>query len=498
MSTRTPPLITALLLHALRLASFASLVALCLSIALLPTTPWLESTWSAAQLPPPLRPHRPLWLGVLNAAVLGPLQGLASRTGVDALVFSLRPSDVRARAVRVVGSSDFDDEEGEFREGLERLCASLESESALTPMGAVLTAATLDIWVQNRLKIARHVKAMAGRGEELPRVTRPVFVIGMPRSGTTFLHNLLTIDTKHFRAPRLWEVTDPVPPLGLEGRDWERAWRKFVSWAGVEGFKTFARNVHAVHPISHDNAEECMPILCVGMMSLQFNTVSNVSRYNDWFLSRDQSTAFKWHKRVLQVLQSGVTSEGGQRQSWLLKAPIHLNHIDVILKTYPDAVILSPHRDPADMLSSLSSLHARFYGIVSDEIRPREIGAYQKKQWELVLGRYLAARRAFSPEQRARVLDLSFEDLSSDPIGVVRRVYAHLGLALSHETETRMRDWLAHDVLLGKKGAAGKHEYDASWFGLDKDVVSSVKVFREYSDAFVASPLGSRRGAGES
>jgi len=452
-----------LVLNALTLALLAGGLA---HVVTSPTTPWLESGAYAA-LPPPLRPYRPLWFGTLNAVLDATAPSWLLR--IDA-------EDLKRGAVRRVGFADFqDDEVGSFAEGLRRVCDSLERESALTPMGRVITRAQMEIWVENRLKIARAF-ASPSAAAALPRVRAPVFVVGMPRSGTTFLHNLLSLDEASFRAPRLWEVTDPVPALGLEGREWERSRRTTLAWLGTEAFKSFARNVHAAHPIHYMNAEECMPILSL-------NTLSNVTSYNEWLMEQDQSRAMRWHERFLRVLQSGV--ERGQRQQFLLKAPWHMNHLDAVLRQYPDAWIVAPHRDPSGMLTSLSSLHARFYGVTSDRVDPVAIGAYQRRMWDAVMRRYLAARKRATPEQRARMIDLKFADLRSDPIAQVRVVYRHLGLELRPDVELRMRQWLSEDVALGKQGAAGEHRYDPHWFGLDPREIMSSSAFAEYAATYV-------------
>jgi hypothetical protein len=462
-----------------------------------PTTPWLDFS----HLPISLRPHRPLWIGLINLILKEMMIPITNSLPLPYFITNLISPKINAeQMLRDAQSStgvwsDFMDTDGSLQQGLKLLATSLNMESALTPVGVMLIKQPLDMFLHNRLVLARKYHQSNNNNnitQATTRIKSPIFVIGMPRSGTTFLHQLLSIDTTNFRAPRLWEVMDPFPSLGVEDVihdhlfhvQFDRWRRRNIMRIGVEMFKLFAKSVHAVHPISHMNAEECMPILAYNMMTLQFNTLSNVSKYNDWLLEQDQSPAFIWHHRFLNSLEKSDVDvhKPPQTQSWLLKAPWHLNHLDTLLKEYPDARILMPHRDPADMLTSLSSLHARFYGIVSDEIDPVAIGQYQRWQWEIVLNRFLNVRK--QKISNHNIFDISFKSLTNNPIKEVERVYQYLGLTLTHEVKQKMIQWLQEDVSLGKKGAAGKHEYDAKWFGLDVQDINQQSVFKRYLEQF--------------
>lgn len=424
-------------------------------------------------IPEPLRPFRPTWMGAVNLA--GEL--VVKHTNV----LKCDPDAIVARAKRKTGISNlYEDSHKTFSKGLEILCDSYERESNLTALGRVIVGSQLDIWVENRLKVADHHSKLKANEAV---IQRPVFVVGMPRSGTTFLHNLLNIDSETFRGPRLWEVVDPTPPLGLKGRDFERTLRTTWSMLGTSGFKHLSPSVQAVHPIHTFNAEECMPILAMSGVSLQFSVGSNTSSYNEWMLKQDPMEALSWHKKFLRVLQSGGGENDMKGLHWLLKAPFHMHHLSEILKTYPDAVIISPHRHPKDMVPSLSSLHARFYGIVTDHVDPKAIGREVLRDWDVILSRYVRARELASPADDARMLDIPSGELAKDPIRQVKRVYNLLGRTLSAKAERDMRDWLEHDRALGKKGAAGKHEYKDEWFGLDESETQRGG-FKAYWDKF--------------
>lgn len=417
-------------------------------------------------LPQALRPFRPVFVSLLNHLMQGTKWP------------SLEAEDIMRDAVRKTGISDFqDDDTGTFLLGLNKLCESLRTEAKLNFVGRVLTRAQIDVVVENRLKVG---KAAAAAAAQQSTVQRPVFVAGMPRSGTTFLHNLMSLDEENFRAPRLWEIVDPLPALhGVEGKQVERFVRKKMSAAGTALFRYLAPNFAAVHPVDSMNAEECMPILSLSMLSFNFYTMCNVPAYNDWLMQQDQTEALLWHKNFLQVSQ---TPGNNNTVAWLLKAPWHMNHLDVVLKVYPDARIIVPHRDPSGMLASLSSLHARLFGLTSDELDLHALGKYTQSVWELIIGRFMRARRDLLPENT--IVDVYFENLKKDPIATVKKVYSQLGVTLSPQAEQRMLVWLANDVKLGKRGASGVHEYSPEWFGLKEEEISNLPNFQAYKQKY--------------
>lgn len=366
-------------------------------------------------------------------------------------------------------------------QALDKLLHALKTDSRTTALGEFALLQNLRIWLENRLKVVHYEKI---NQLDPNRIKSPVFIVGTPRSGTTFLYNLLYLDDENFRGPQLWELTDPVPPLGSRGRDVERTFRIVKNELGVMGFRLLAPNFAAVHTVSATMPEECMGFLSSSLLTYGFNTMSNVSSYNDWLMTQDQKPAMEFHKRYLSVMQHGdeINGNPSEVKRWLLKAPWHMNHLDALFATYPDARIINPHRDIRNMLSSLASLHARLYGMTSDHIDPLAIGAYQHKVWSAVVEKYLKARQI--PENNKRILDLKFSTVHSNPLSVVRRTYEFLGLVLSPQAERKMKDWLASDVKLGKKGAAEKHRYESSWFGLGKDVVEKTPSFRAYEKKF--------------
>lgn len=436
---------------------------------------WVPPIVSDPALPAPLRPHRPLWIHLINGAMPPIMRAFGynpQRTP------SFHPDDLIRAAQQATGHIDLADEDGLFGEGLRRLSTALDAEADLNVLGRIIVREQLVQVIGNRLKLlaynATHIR-------KEPRIIAPVFTIGMPRSGTTFLHNLLSRDAARFQALRTWQVVDPVPPLPPDA-SWLATLRRLLPIRGqMEFYKILARNVHTVYPLGPMNAEECMPILGLGMVSLQYNVLSNVSSYDDWQSEVTNNfqgalSPFTMHKLFFHVLQSSVPE--AKRSTWLFKAPWHMNHLSALFAAYPDAKVIMPHRDPTGCIASLSSLHARFYGITSDNIRLKEIGAHTLKRWTGVAKRFSDQRTNLTTAQQAQILDLQFADLLNRPIETVRQIYKHFNWQLSREAESAMREWLDADVTLGKKGARGVHEYSPEWFGLDENKVT--EAFQDY------------------
>ena len=220
-----------------------------------------------------------------------------------------------------------------------------------------------------------------------------------------------------------------------------------------------------------------MPILAMDGRSLLFNVLYRVHAYQEWLMREPSISPMRFHRRFLQTLQHGA--QQSRRKAWLLKTPWHMFTLDALWAVYPDAKIIMPHRDPAGMIASLSSLHARFNGICSDAVRPDLIGRFQQAQWNIVIDKFMKTREA-NPEKH--VVDVQFSDLAADPVKVVRQVYAAFGLELSPPALENIRGYLNGTVGdgTGKRGAHGKHEYALEWFGLTEHDVMASPVFEAY------------------
>jgi hypothetical protein len=390
--------------------------------------------------------QRPLGLRVLNG-----VGGALRRVGVP--VVRLDPDGLLAAARRTTGLDDFGDPR--FRDALERLTDAFEREAALTTLGRLIARRDLVRVLENRLRIVdahrRHPEIAAGP------VRRPLFILGLPRTGTTILHELLAQDPRN-RVVMTWEAMHPWPPPERPTYDTDpRIAAVDRHFAGIDrllpGFK-------AMHPMGATLPQECVALTCHDFASMLFSTSHRVTRYQAWLDSTDLGWVYASHRRQLQYLQWRCPAE-----RWVLKSPGHLWALDALLGEYPDAVIVQTHRDPLRVVASLASLVATLRSLASDAIDRHAIGA----EWTALLARGLErtmAVRAAARLDPSRVLDVQFADFIRDEIGVVRRLYAHFGWSFTAEAETRMRRFLAANP----KDKHGAHRYTLAAAGLDPAV----------------------------
>ncbi|HEY8156986.1 MAG TPA: sulfotransferase [Myxococcota bacterium] len=410
-------------------------------------------------------PQRPLglrafdWAGRALRAAGVPF----ARLDVDGLL---------ARAARRTGLHAFGD--ARFQEPLRRLVASLESDAALTPFGRIVARRDLGRLLENRLRLhdafLRHPEIGDGP------VERPLFVIGLPRTGTSILHELLAQDPAS-RVPMSWEVMEPWPPP--ERASYPSDPRIARVDAHLRGVDRVIPGFRAMHRMGAQLPQECVAITAHEFASLIFHTSYRVPSYQSWLDQADLRPVYAAHRRWLQYLQWRCPAE-----RWVLKSPGHLWALDALLAVYPDARIVQTHRDPVAVLASLVSLIHTLRGLASDAADPSEIGA----DWasRLAAGLRLASEaRDRAGGGSARFLDIRFSDLVGREIEQVRRIYDHFGMELRPEAEARMRRYLAEHP----RDQHGAHRYSLGFGGLDEGRLRPR--FAEYQRRFqVASEPG--------
>jgi hypothetical protein len=404
------------------------------------------------------RPALPTPIRALNALGRG-----STRLGL-ALV-SLDPETLERRVANRVGAEP--EVPALFRDGLRALVRALESEARLTLLGR-LSARTL---IQRLLANRAHLAADRARFPEiaLEKIERPLFIVGLPRTGTTLLHTLLAQDPAT-RTPLAWEAREPSPPP--ERDSFERDARIAPCARELEGLYRLLPEFRAVHPMAADWPQECVAITAHAFVSLQFSTTWRVPSYTRWLSTQDHGPAYALHRRVLQHLQWR-----NPRERWVLKTPGHLWTLSALFAAYPDAGVIHTHRDPVRVLASTTSLAAILRRLASDSTEPAEIG----REWgpELALGLERASTfRRREPALAQRFVDVQFDDLNRDPLAVVQKIYAHFGLALGDEARARMAAFLAGNP----REKHGVHRYRLEDFGLD--VHEERRRFASYSEEF--------------
>ena len=389
------------------------------------------------------------------------------RLGIEAV--SLDERSLLAAARRETGLEDFGGDE--FHEPLKLVLEGLETEARLTLLGRLVARRDLLGLLTNRLRLAEDRKRHPGIAEQ--RIARPFVIIGLPRTGSTLLHHLISQDPAS-RAPLAWEVMTPSPPPEAALYDTDpriaEAERKlrWLDW--------LAPDFKAIHPLGARLAIECIAILSHTFLASRFHTTYRTPSYQAWLKKQDVRSAYAYHRQFLQHLQWRTPAD-----RWVLKAPAHLYALDALLAIYPDALIVQTHRDPRVVLGSVASLTLSLQSAFAGPLDLEEIGREVVQSWSEALERGMHVRHS-DPAGARRFVDVRYQQLLADPIGTVRRIYTHFDLPLSAEAEHRMRSHLGDNP----QHKHGRHAYDLKAFGLDGPSLD--RQFRSYREFFAVEP----------
>ncbi len=400
-------------------------------------------------------PYRPFGIKAVNA-----IGGVLGKVGVKP---SLEPDALIAAAQKQAGLSDFGGDE--FRVGLEKICESLNGEARLNTIGRIAAAGNVGSRLATRLRVVEWRKHHPEIDAE--KIERPIFVLGLPRTGTTVLYGLLASNPA-LRSPTSWEIDQPVPPPERGAAAYDPRVAAFDK--NVEGINKIAPDVQQIHPIAGMLPQECIAIHSMECRSYEYVVTFPVPGYFNWLREDGIRESYARQRWFLQHMQSGY---GGDH--WLLKSPAHLMWPDQLLEEFPDALFIQTHRDPAKVLGSVSSLYATFNAAMSDHSDAKKIGREQFEQWQWGLGQMMKFRETL-PEDR--VIDVAFEDTLNDPMGTVRRIYDHFGLPHTEAIDQGVRDYLAENP----RDKHGLHSYSIEDFGLTRAEVGHA--FADYNDRF--------------
>ena len=403
-------------------------------------------------------PSQPLYVRLANH--LG--TGLAG-AGLD--IPALEAERLLSRASRKTGLNDFGDDS--FREGLTRLVDGLNHEAQLSQVGRIVAHYNLVDHLCVRLRLVDYRKHRSEVAQQ--SIERPVFILGLPRTGTTILFELLGQDPA-MRSPASWEVAKPLPPPIANTYNNDKRRRQVARLLPV--MEKLAPGFRRIHAIDAHLPQECVYLLASHFMSEQFAYMYNLPSYRQWLLEADMGPAYRWHRDFLQHLQVDCPGD-----HWVLKSPAHLAYLHTLLAQYPDACIVWTHRRPLDAMASFSSLTSTLHGGFSDRVDARATAEQEVSHYAGVLQAGLAQRQQIGD---AQVLDVGFGDICDDPVAVIDRIYDHFNLRLS----TDARQAMAHYLRQRPRDLHGKHDYSASRFGLHPDIESGY--FGAYLDRFSA------------
>jgi phytoene dehydrogenase-like protein len=394
----------------------------------------------------------------------------------------LAPESLVAEARARTRLFDFGDES--FRPALDALVASLDAEAGLSAQGRGLVRERLTGSLEVRLGLEDHCRRHPAILDEAVRA--PVVVVGLPRTGTTLLHRLLACD-RRFHHAAWWETRFPLP-LPDEGPRAER--RIARAQAEVARMVAAMPALLAIHPLDATAADEELLLLEHSFQSTMPESYAHVPGYARWLAAQDQTPAYLYLRRLLQLLQWQQRRRGVVAERWVLKTPHHLHHLDLLFRVFPDARVILTHRDPVETIPSLASFVHALRGLHAARPDPVETGRHWSAKMAASLARAMALRDAMPPE---RFVDVRFEDTVARPLAVVEDVYRALGLPRSDEARRAMRVWLDANP----RDARAPHGYAPETFGLTRaGLARDFAAYRARHVGREAAPVGSPAAPG--
>jgi hypothetical protein len=373
----------------------------------------------------------------------------AARQGDPDFPDHLTADEVLARAVAETGLDDFGDDTG-FRERLAMLLQSLYEDEGLTRGGRVNIVQNAVRVMANRLRIEdlvkRHPEIL-----EIP-IEKPIFIAGLPRSGTTHLVNWLSRDER-LNSLTLWESEEPVPATQVpEGEVDPRLARSAEFWAS---FGAMLPHMSAMHEMLPNDIHEDNELMFMDMNCYNWEFSSRLPRWIDHYLAHDRTISYAYEKKVLQVISwyRGVKSGEPGRRRWLLKSPQHMENLQAIKNVFPDATMVITHRDPVDVLRSLTTMLGYSDRIRRDPVDPPALARHWAIRIERLLRECVAQRAAWPDDQ---CVDILFHEYMADQEGMARLVYKLAGLDLPPEIEAKLLGYLSENP----RHAHGKVIYD--------------------------------------
>ena len=383
-------------------------------------------------------------------------------TAMAAVPKQFQPEWLLEAARQRTGLDDFGNPE--FMTGLSLLCQSLDDDAHLNAYGRLLLAGQITNQLSNRLLLERERHQHPERTSE-GELIGPIIVSGLPRTGTTFLHRLLSADPAHAYLP-YWQVYRPIPLNAADTRE--------ARIAEIEKTMNIRIKVtpelDKTHLLRPDSPEECFWMTSLSMVSRLFFNMAPVYSYQRWVSRADKTTKYRDYHDLLCYLQG---ENPGKRL--VLKAPEHNDGLQELLTAIPSARVVLTHRNMIEQMGSYFSLGRTTRKLAVTELDTAKEAEAVIDMTDVSLQKMAQARQAHP----GKILDVRYTDMMADPLKEVERIYGFCDLELSQER----RDALLSHHKANPKGKHGEHEYSLSEFGMDNAWVA--EHYRDYSAQFI-------------
>jgi len=357
---------------------------------------------------------------------------------------------LHARAIADTGLDDFGPDD--YRERLDVYLAALHDIDGIHAPGIVNFFGQLSQWLKNRLLLTD----LLTRHPEIHNVELlpPVVIAGLPRTGTTHLHNLLGA-APSFRTLPYWESFEPFPLPSEEGIEPDpRAARMDIA---VTVMNTLMPHFALMHEMTTEHVHEEIQLLANDFSTMFMETLAYVPRWESYYLAHDQTSTYEYLATQLKALQF---LRGGRR--WLLKSPQHLEQLPVLDKVFPGVAVVCTHRDPVPVAISMVAMLAYTARTHRSPVPVEDIAAGWIDRLELMLAALVGDRDVIPPD---RSIDVSFDDFMADQLGVAEQVYGLVGEPMTDEVRAAMAEYLGGH----QRGRLGKVLTSCEMFGLNED-----------------------------
>lgn len=366
---------------------------------------------------------------------------------MSARSFADLEAELHRVAVETTRLEDFGDPD--YLIGLRVLLRAFDTDPQLTEIGRQFAYGT----VLGTLTARLHTQQGWSQHRETlqQRIERPLVITGIPRTGTTALHKLLSMDPQ-FQGLERWLTETPMIRPPRESWDSLPAFRTSV--ANLQAFFAAMPDMRKAHDMVADEPDECLEVLRQSFVSNRFSSSAYLPSYDRWFFEQSESNSYRRYVDVLRLIGG---AESGKR--WLLKNPGHIAQIEALFEVLPDACIIQTHRDPVQAIPSLcSTLYMARRMFEADATRAEIIGPRECRYWQQALSRTDQARRS----RAKQFFDVDHRDFVADPLGTVKEIYDCFGLELTAVAQERMQVWIA----ARPTSRHGEHRYRLEDFGI--------------------------------